>query len=55
MIRAMLDTVVNALFAMGGVLVVSWVLWDVYQTVVIPRTERQAQALKNAGLEPPLP
>jgi hypothetical protein len=37
MIRAMLDTVVNALFAMGGVLVVSWVLWDVYQTVVIPR------------------
>lgn len=37
MIRLMVDTLVSALFVVGGALIVSWVLWDVYQTVVIPR------------------
>src|SRR3954452_20685051 len=37
MIDAMADQLVNLAAIVAGVAVVAWILWDVYQTVVIPR------------------
>ncbi len=33
----MLQTAADALFVLAGILVIAWILWDVYQTVVVPR------------------
>lgn len=33
----MLDLVFNVVLVIAGCLVVAWILWDVYQTVVVPR------------------
>src|SRR3954447_11961598 len=37
MIDAMADQLVNLAAILAGIAVVAWILWDVYQTVVIPR------------------
>ena len=36
-IEAMQEILTNALFILAGILVVAWILWDVFQTVVVPR------------------
>ncbi len=37
MIREMADQLVNLVSILAGSVIVAWILWDVYQTVVIPR------------------
>jgi hypothetical protein len=33
----MLATLLDVLFILAGILIVAWILWDVFQTVVVPR------------------
>ena len=33
----MLDVAIDVVLVLAGIVVVAWILWDVYQTVVVPR------------------